>query len=433
MIMKIISGLLAMMWASLVMAQQPVVSGRLVDTSTGDGVSFSTVHIGGTSLGTITNMEGYFSLKIPSQFVEDTLIVSSMGFESQQLLISPLLNSSRTIAMKPSVVHLASVTVRPISAMEILKNSVRQFDELYGHQFSANAYFRQISYDDETMLQHSEGYIQAYFEDFLDDTTAIDQRILLHNIQEDLDKLNFRTRKIDKKLAKAKKRADKEGYELNEDSVKNKARKMTLGLVTPDMLMDMDPVRQNEAFLDTTLMNDFRYEFEEDIKYQGRSVTVISFSSKRKVKLVNMGIKGHLNGTIYLDIESDAILGVDYTSEMVIPAAVRPILFLMGFGVENPMMTNKVRYMQVAEQWYPQSIQVDMGLDITQRYLFKENERSYIDAELLMAVSNIEYNNPQQIVESHKFTSKKKLEEQVYPKANVTWEMVNRIALETVQ
>ncbi|MEM7299006.1 MAG: hypothetical protein AAF391_12160, partial [Bacteroidota bacterium] len=117
----------------------------------------------------------------------------------------------------------------------------------------------------------------------------------------------------------------------------------------------------------------------------------------------------------------------------VIPTAVKPILYLAGFGASNPVMTNKIRYYQVGDKWYPQSIQTDMGLDLTQRYLFKENEKSSIDLELLMTVGNIDASDPQPIPSEYKFDGKKAISEQVYPLEGTSWDQVNRIALEEIK
>ncbi|MEP1093681.1 MAG: carboxypeptidase-like regulatory domain-containing protein [Cyclobacteriaceae bacterium] len=409
------------------------ISGIIRDESTNQGVPFATVHIGGTSIGTCTNLEGIFLLKIPSEFSQSKLLVSSIGYESEQLDIDKFVSKSISIGLEPSLLQLETVTIRPLSPEDYIKQSVGKFRRNYGKEFSANAYYRQQGTDTGESLQFAEGYMQAYFSDFLDDTTKIDQRLLLYTVENNLDRMNFRKKKRDKKFEKAQRRATKNQIEIDEDSVRRKAAKVTIDLVTPDLLMDQDPVRQLESFLDSTKFKKFNYQFENEINYRGKRVTVISFYSKGKVKLINIGLKGHLEGTIYFDQESDAILGVDYDSEMVLPTIARPIIWLAGFGFSNPVMKNKVRYLEVDNRWYPQSIRLDMGLDLTQRYWFKKNEKSSIDLELLMSISNIEPQEPQQIPEEYRFTRKRKFEEQVYPLADSSWEKVNRIALEEFQ
>ncbi len=417
----------------LCQSQQLSIAGKVFDQNTEVGVPFATIHIDGTSIGTCANLEGDFQLKIPNTHLDGKLMVSSMGYELAELNINESVSGLVKVALLQSVVDLGTVTIRPLSPENYIREAVRKFPVNYGKQFSSNAYFRQLTLDNGNSMQFAEGFMQAYFEDFLDDTTAIEQRLLLHQIEENLDIMVFRKKKREKKLNKAKKKAAKEGVVLNEDSVRRKAGKVGIDIATPDLMMDQDPVRQIESFLDTTKFKNYKFQFEDDLIYRGGRVNVISFESKGKVKLKNVGLKGYLNGLIYFDEETYAVIGVDYNSEMVIPMAAKPILYLAGFGASNPKMTNKVRYLQVGERWFPQSIQVDMGLDLTQRYWFKKNEKSSLDLEVLMAISNINATSPKPIPEAFKFDRKKKIEEQVYPLEDSSWDNVNRIVLEDIK
>ncbi|MEP5612756.1 MAG: carboxypeptidase-like regulatory domain-containing protein [Cyclobacteriaceae bacterium] len=414
-------------------AQNLAVGGKIYDLTTNEGIPFATVHINGTSIGTCTNLEGEFLLKIPSEFMEGQVFISSMGFELEQLAIRESTGKSLNVGLKPSITQLETVTIRPISAQDYIARSVAKFSSNYGREFSANAYYRQQSTDFGDPLQFSEGYMQAYFSDFLDDTTEIDQRLLLLDVEDNLDQMKFRKKKREKKFEKAKKLAAKNEAEFDADSARSEARKVRIDLITPDVLMDQDPVRQLESFFDSTKFKKFNYTFENDITYRGKRVTVISFQSKGKVKLINVGLKGDLVGTIYVDQESEAIIGVDYDSEMVLPALAKPIIFLTGYEFSNPVIRSKVRYLQVGDKWFPQSIQMDMDLDLTKRYWFKKNEKSSIEVDLLMSVSNIESRNPIRIPEEFRFTRKKKFEEQVFPTTDSSWEEVNRIAIEQIE
>ena len=413
--------------------QQISVSGTVFDKNTGVGVPFATIHIYGTSIGTCANLEGDFQLKIPDSHMNGILMVSSMGYELVELQINQSASESIKVSLIQSIVDLGTVTIRPISPEDYIREAVRRLPSNYGKQFSSNAYFRQLTLDNGNAMQFSEGFMLAYFEDFLNDTSAIEQRLLLHQTEEDLDIMAFRKKKREKKMNKAKKKAAKDGIVLDEDSLRRKAGKVGIGIATPDLMMDQDPVRQIESFLDTTKFKNYQFQFEDDIIYRGRRVNVISFKSRGKVKLKNVGLKGYLDGVIYFDEESYAVIGVDYNSEMVIPLAVRPILYVAGFGASNPKMTNKVRYLKVGDYWFPQSIQVEMEIDLTQRYWFKRNEKSSLDMEVLMAISNINVLSPESIPETFRFSQKKKIEEQVYPLEDSTWDDVNRIVLEEIK
>ena len=68
------------------LAQTKTVSGRVTDSRDGSPVSGATVTAKGTTTGTSTNAEGYFSLSVPSSAT--TLVVSSVGFGTTEMPIS---------------------------------------------------------------------------------------------------------------------------------------------------------------------------------------------------------------------------------------------------------------------------------------------------------------------------------------------------------
>ena len=61
------------------------VKGKIVDRNTGDPVPSASIFIAGSSIGTVANMEGEFLLKIPLNYKNDSVVISSMGYESLTL------------------------------------------------------------------------------------------------------------------------------------------------------------------------------------------------------------------------------------------------------------------------------------------------------------------------------------------------------------
>jgi iron complex outermembrane receptor protein len=59
------------------------VSGRIIDSDTGEGLPGATVLVKGTSLGTITDFDGYYTLELPSN--DEILKISFVGFLTQEV------------------------------------------------------------------------------------------------------------------------------------------------------------------------------------------------------------------------------------------------------------------------------------------------------------------------------------------------------------
>ncbi|UJH90975.1 carboxypeptidase-like regulatory domain-containing protein [Antarcticibacterium sp. 1MA-6-2] len=79
---KVITTILLLLTVSLTFAQQRTVSGKV--TSAGDGMPLPGVNVivQGTNQGTITDMDGNFSLTVPENA---TLVFSSLGFGSREV------------------------------------------------------------------------------------------------------------------------------------------------------------------------------------------------------------------------------------------------------------------------------------------------------------------------------------------------------------
>ncbi|MEL6134284.1 MAG: carboxypeptidase-like regulatory domain-containing protein, partial [Bacteroidota bacterium] len=64
---------------------QTIVTGRVIKASTGSPIPYANIGILNSEIGTISNVDGTFSLKIPDKHQEDDLLISSLGFDIASL------------------------------------------------------------------------------------------------------------------------------------------------------------------------------------------------------------------------------------------------------------------------------------------------------------------------------------------------------------
>jgi TonB-dependent starch-binding outer membrane protein SusC len=74
----------AMLFTTIVFAQQKTITGKVTDTRSGDPMPGVTIIIPGTTTGTITNFDGEFTLSINAG---QTLAFSFIGYETQQIVV----------------------------------------------------------------------------------------------------------------------------------------------------------------------------------------------------------------------------------------------------------------------------------------------------------------------------------------------------------
>ena len=100
-------------------SQTTTVSGFVYHASDSIPLPFVNVGLPNSSYGTITNSEGFFTLKIPHSPPSDSIQFSHLGFESDQLIIPPS-ETSIEVFLAPVSVELEEVVITPIPAEEVL-------------------------------------------------------------------------------------------------------------------------------------------------------------------------------------------------------------------------------------------------------------------------------------------------------------------------
>jgi len=94
---KLTFAVVAMLAASLgTYAQNITVTGVVTDSSTGLGVPFAGVQIKGTTIGTVTDMDGIYSISAPS---EGTLVFSSIGYKDAEVPVAG--NAKHDVQLHP--------------------------------------------------------------------------------------------------------------------------------------------------------------------------------------------------------------------------------------------------------------------------------------------------------------------------------------------
>ena len=94
--------LMTAFWAS---AQNVAVKGRVTDSTTGIGIPYAALQIKGTSTGGTTDIDGVYSISVPSEAV---LVFSSLGYETLEIAVAG--GSVLDVALKPDT-HMLEETV----------------------------------------------------------------------------------------------------------------------------------------------------------------------------------------------------------------------------------------------------------------------------------------------------------------------------------
>ncbi len=96
---------------------------KIIDAATGNAIPYANIRIN-ESDNLVSNGEGYFSLSENNSQDETVIVVSYLGFVSQQLLVSQLKNQDLIIKLLPAVYELQDVAVSNVkpNPYEIMAN-----------------------------------------------------------------------------------------------------------------------------------------------------------------------------------------------------------------------------------------------------------------------------------------------------------------------
>jgi len=100
-------------WSALVCGQD-IFSGKIIDSESGEVLPYVNVGVVGKNIGTVTDINGAFSLKIDTKYDPDTLMMSMIGYQDLVFVVADfkekLLDDS-TFKMVPKSTDLQEIVV----------------------------------------------------------------------------------------------------------------------------------------------------------------------------------------------------------------------------------------------------------------------------------------------------------------------------------
>jgi len=111
---------------------QTKLTGKVSDFLTFQPIESASVYIKNTTTGSITNADGNFVLKVPQQHLQDTLIISSIGYKSFTVTVANFENGS-DIYLEEDVASLDEVVIvadpRPTTGNGIVQRAIEKLPD----------------------------------------------------------------------------------------------------------------------------------------------------------------------------------------------------------------------------------------------------------------------------------------------------------------
>ncbi len=250
------------------------IKGQIVDEQTKESIPYAHVYLENTSIGTVSNSEGYYILKIDSSQNYKSLIVSCIGYNNATIVVKNITKNKRfKINLKPSYSLLNQVIITPKSIEDIIREAIRRIPENYATSETILTGFYRTSHDglSKGILYIFEALLEVYKKSY--------------------------TKKHEKGQIKMLKGRKKEF-----DSLKLSRIKFYGG---PHLPHNNDFIIKRFEFINEKDFKHFDYQLVDITTYDEKQVYIIKFTSKSNSF-------GNYNGYIYIDVASYAMIKAEY-------------------------------------------------------------------------------------------------------------------------
>ncbi len=133
-ILTAILAMLLVLNAGFALSQSAIntITGLVRDAQTRRPIAFATVFVHGAQVGTVTNIDGAFTLKVEVTSKAQNFTISHLGYKTATFKIENYLEQTRhTFFIEPSSVSLSEVVVRPTDARQLVEQAINRIEINY--------------------------------------------------------------------------------------------------------------------------------------------------------------------------------------------------------------------------------------------------------------------------------------------------------------
>jgi hypothetical protein len=144
--------------------------GTILDSKTKNELIFASITVSGTSISTISNSEGKFSIKIPNEKQNLSLVISFLGYKNKVVPISELKAEKNMLYLEPSDTILEEVVVKMTDAKQIFLGVLKNRSQNYGDApIQMTGFYRETIRKRRTYVSLSESILTIQKQPFSSD------------------------------------------------------------------------------------------------------------------------------------------------------------------------------------------------------------------------------------------------------------------------
>lgn len=291
--------------------------GRVIDREEKDVLPYTSISILAGNIGTISNSDGDFELKIPESFQLDTILFSCLGYRQYRQPVSEITDDNYTIYLQPTTVQLKEIKVTVINPQEILTKILTKINLNYSREPEImTSFYREVLKQDNKYIDVAEALLEIRKAPY-DNTFAQDKV----------------------KYMKGRKNPSTKTFKFVDFKIQG----------GPFYITKLDVVKTLDSFLDQEFRDFYKYSLDEIVEFDDRETYVIRFKPKEKVDYPCY------QGKLYVDMSTFALVqaefslsrsGLKFAHESLIKKKPK------DFYVRPTNVDYKVSYRRSANKWH---------------------------------------------------------------------------------
>jgi len=332
-----------------------LVRGHVFDNENKSAVPYVSIGITEENIGTITNADGYFELKVPASFSGSFLLVSHLGFMSQRIPIQLIKEQQVDIYLERRIISIQEVIIRYIDPKIIVEKAMdlrkvnNNLEPVY-----TTSFYREGVQKNNRYLNYSEAVFKVYKSSYQHGEYADQVKIL-------------KSRKIE-----------------NSNPRDTVFLKLKGGILSA---LQLDIIKTVPDFLDQALPSQYTYTYSDLVSNSSNDAYAITFVQNPAIK------EALYSGTLYIDKESYAILGVDFEiNPAYLDVAAENLILKKSRNliVKLEKISYSVRYTPFSGKYYLNHVRVDMQLKTRlKKHFSSDNFNTFLE----LATCNIDTAN----------------------------------------
>jgi hypothetical protein len=367
-----------------------IIRGLVTDERQNEAVPYCNIAIVGKALGTMTNLDGKFTIKIPPEFKNDTLGFSALGYETSYFPLDDLNEMGYIkIVLKSKTYHLKAIDIIQYNPEDLLHKVHQNIKENYENKYTLfTTYYRELTKENEIYTDISEAVLEVMKAPYSSE------------IKEDHVKF-------------LKGRKGNEVKPFNDIRFKLKGG--------PYYITKLDVVKNNESFINPDFIHLYSYKFEHIELINNRETAVIHFEPINNLRDILY------EGFLYIDVENWAISRVEfqYTRQGLKEARHTLIEKEPKYYKAIPTeLIYTIQYKEVDSKWYLQSVHCSLKIKINNKEK-KQKTKFHSISEII--TTNIEKGDLQQFSRKEIFRSNEIITDKITGYDKLFWGNYNVI------